>query len=79
MNAYTDDVVDQSSKIPLYHDDDDDDDDYATREKDLVEKIGRLLNNIVLGSVSKEPLFHSIILDFLHFEITIGRVAGNSK
>lgn len=77
MNAYTDDVVDQSSKIPLYNDDDDDD--YATREKDLVEKIGRLLNYIVLGSVSKEPLFHSIILDFLHFEITIGRVTGNSK
>lgn len=77
MYAYTDDVVDQSSKTPLYHDDDDDD--YAIREKDLVEKIGRLLNYIVLGSVSKQPLFHSIILDFLHFEITIGRVTGNSK
>lgn len=52
-------LSDQSSKIPLYHDDDDedDDDDYATREKDLVEKIGRLLNYIVLGSVSSNSPF----------------------
>lgn len=46
-------LSDQSSKIPLYHDDDD----YATREKDLVEKIGRLLNYIVLGSVSSNSPF----------------------